>query len=264
MDTETIKTIVSIQFTDAGIDPLPIHLATAVDYYNRTQDLPTIDHVIAMVAQNNETMNAIIPNIINQILGNDDGPNDQDDQDYHDEPDEPDGPDGPNEHNEPNEPNELGGENNADGSANTSEDEEPPEMLEPLEFIFNGASPANPNFNFGSGPFPSQIQNLHEMMNMAMASAIIVNTNEISDVIKVLPQTEIDKLSLVMVKDHNDVNTYKTCLNCYDQFLATELVRILPCGHPFHRSCIDDQLQSQSHLCPYCKKEAGTYVLNNV
>lgn len=260
MDAETIKTIISIQFTDAGIVPGPMHLATAVDYYNRTQEIPTIDHIIAMVTQNNEAMSALIPNIINQfmpplppnfILGDENG------QDDHDEPDDQDDPNRPN---GPNGPNGQGGDgNDANDTPNMSDDDEPPETQ---EFNFIGAVPANPNINII--PLPQLGQNFHEIMNMAMASAMIANTNEMSDVIKVLPQAEIDKLTLVMVKKPGEMNEYKNCLNCYDQFLATELVRILPCGHPFHRSCIDDQLQTQSHLCPYCKHEAGTYVLNNI
>lgn len=45
------------------------------------------------------------------------------------------------------------------------------------------------------------------------------------------------------------------CAICLDAFEAGEKVRRLPCGHVFHRDCVDAWLLGESRLCPMCKRE---------
>merc|ERR1712154_499033 len=48
---------------------------------------------------------------------------------------------------------------------------------------------------------------------------------------------------------HND-----SCAICLDDFGHGEELRLLPCGHAFHRQCVDPWLLKQSELCPMCKQ----------
>jgi hypothetical protein len=85
------------------------------------------------------------------------------------------------------------------------------------------------------------------------------------DVKKILPEAVVETIPLIMIKDTNNLEENKECLNCYDQFVETDLVRILPCGHHYHRLCIDKQLQTESWICPMCKKPASEkYELINI
>ncbi|KAI9024688.1 hypothetical protein DFJ74DRAFT_767247 [Hyaloraphidium curvatum] len=49
----------------------------------------------------------------------------------------------------------------------------------------------------------------------------------------------------------------RTCAICVDSFEPDEAVRVLPCGHRFHRDCIDPWLLELSRLCPLCKADTA-------
>ena len=49
----------------------------------------------------------------------------------------------------------------------------------------------------------------------------------------------------------------EACAICVDDFVADEMVRVLPCNHIFHSQCIDEWLTNHSSLCPLCKKEVS-------
>lgn len=44
------------------------------------------------------------------------------------------------------------------------------------------------------------------------------------------------------------------CTICLDDFVAGDKVKELPCGHSYHKSCIDPWLLQKSSLCPLCKQ----------
>ncbi|KAL1129590.1 hypothetical protein AAG570_012535 [Ranatra chinensis] len=44
------------------------------------------------------------------------------------------------------------------------------------------------------------------------------------------------------------------CAICIDPFKLSETLRVLPCGHEFHRSCIDPWLL-EHRTCPMCKMD---------
>ena len=52
-------------------------------------------------------------------------------------------------------------------------------------------------------------------------------------------------------KDENDCNV--KCLVCQFAYEKDECLRRLPCGHCFHRDCVDQWLLSKD-FCPYCRK----------
>lgn len=46
------------------------------------------------------------------------------------------------------------------------------------------------------------------------------------------------------------------CSICFDDYLAGDGLRVLPCGHRFHIECIDRWLRAQSSKCPLCNAQA--------
>lgn len=81
----------------------------------------------------------------------------------------------------------------------------------------------------------------------------------LNDVKSVLEIDEINKIELCYVRNNDNI-CGNQCQNCYDDFMEHELVRKLKCNHLFHRSCIDPQLNTISHLCPLCKVAVGKHV----
>lgn len=75
---------------------------------------------------------------------------------------------------------------------------------------------------------------------------------------------DIDSISLIMIKDPVHIVNNNECLLCYDKFVNTDIVRVLPCMHNFHRRCIDEHLIKESHLCPLCRQSAGKYKQINI
>lgn len=86
--------------------------------------------------------------------------------------------------------------------------------------------------------------------------------NEMVDVKKIMSKENIQKIKLIFC-DKENIDKYDSCHICYDKFVETDLIRILPCTHSFHRRCIDKQLKKQSINCPLCRMEAGEgYFIN--
>lgn len=85
---------------------------------------------------------------------------------------------------------------------------------------------------------------------------------QMTNVLKVIKN--IDTVPIQMYKNIDASNNNSECLICYDQFVPTDIVRILPCNHILHIHCIDDHLKNISHLCPYCKSSAGEYIFKNL
>jgi len=46
------------------------------------------------------------------------------------------------------------------------------------------------------------------------------------------------------------------CVVCLENYTKGQVMRVLPCGHSFHRQCIDKWLE-RSTTCPICKHDAG-------
>lgn len=64
-----------------------------------------------------------------------------------------------------------------------------------------------------------------------------------------LPTFTFDRKS-VKGKDENDCEV--KCLVCQFSYEEEECLRRLPCGHCFHKDCVDQWLQSKE-FCPYCR-----------
>lgn len=50
------------------------------------------------------------------------------------------------------------------------------------------------------------------------------------------------------------------CLICFAQYQEEEVLRVLPCGHSAHQSCLDDWLKQnyQDKHCPICQQQVST------
>ena len=61
----------------------------------------------------------------------------------------------------------------------------------------------------------------------------------------------------ILCKYHR-VDTLDTCLPCvfcFKQYQKGEYKRILPCGHYFHKKCIDKWIYNMNiNFCPQCKE----------
>ncbi|RMJ16584.1 hypothetical protein CDV36_003763 [Fusarium kuroshium] len=53
------------------------------------------------------------------------------------------------------------------------------------------------------------------------------------------------------------------CSICTEDFATQEEVRVLPCKHEFHPSCIDPWLVQQSTKCPLCRSDFGPMDASN-
>jgi len=66
-------------------------------------------------------------------------------------------------------------------------------------------------------------------------------------------------VSLYLFKPFRDKTPQSTphnerCAICLDDFKMDEELRLLPCKHAFHKSCVDPWLAKSSELCPMCKQ----------
>jgi len=68
---------------------------------------------------------------------------------------------------------------------------------------------------------------------------------------------DIDKIPLLFIDDKKKIEGNDKCIMCYDEFVYSDLIRKLPCGHNSHHICIDQYLTTESNLCPLCQNQVG-------
>ncbi|CAA3020688.1 Hypothetical predicted protein [Olea europaea subsp. europaea] len=64
--------------------------------------------------------------------------------------------------------------------------------------------------------------------------------------------------SLIFTSVLEDNCTSQTCAICLEDYTVGEKLRILPCRHKFHATCVDAWLTSWRTFCPVCKRDART------
>ena len=72
---------------------------------------------------------------------------------------------------------------------------------------------------------------------------------------KGLTKNQFEKLPEVKY-DKNKYSENYQCIICMEEFEIKEKVKLLPCGHIFHKNCIKQWLLKQKS-CPFCKSEIG-------
>ena len=81
---------------------------------------------------------------------------------------------------------------------------------------------------------------------------------EILDGFKVPHVDCTEKTELVDAILRQGHSTASTCAICFDDYESGAVLRVLPCGHRFHRQCVDKWLlhpwegQLRSLACPLC------------
>ncbi|KAL8133224.1 receptor homology region, transmembrane domain- and RING domain-containing protein 2 [Apium graveolens] len=72
-----------------------------------------------------------------------------------------------------------------------------------------------------------------------------------SQLVKAMP-------SLIFTAVLDDNCTSSTCAICIEDYTVGEKLRVLPCRHKFHATCVDAWLTSWRTFCPVCKRDART------
>ncbi|KAG9302748.1 hypothetical protein G9A89_009525 [Geosiphon pyriformis] len=71
--------------------------------------------------------------------------------------------------------------------------------------------------------------------------------------------TSISNRSVSLLSSNHVTEEQLTCPICLGDFEAGEELRILPCHHQYHTTCIDPWLLDISPLCPMCKSDFTTW-----
>lgn len=63
----------------------------------------------------------------------------------------------------------------------------------------------------------------------------------------------------------NDCHAGETCAICLEDYKEGEIVKVLPCKHEYHSSCVDSWLTKWGTFCPVCKHDMRSkYLLTEV
>jgi hypothetical protein len=294
MDRDTIVEILNIQFEEAGVPILPSYYDIGTNLYDIYREIPTVDAIIAhhmqlreithiprmVVIGTNTGMNNIITDA--NILNNEsDSDNDGDDNNENNDDSDSDDDD----NNDGNENDDNSNDNNDNNDTNQNETNNVPNnsiAITPAENN-NGTliQTTTENNNEQSQQITNQVS-VHEIQRIGNLFRHATNSTEnndndyeelgrqlfsergMVDIKMVMTENDVDNVTLIIIDDTTKNLDQQECLNCYDSFVDTDLVRILPCGHKYHRSCIDSQLKTESHLCPTCKCPVGKYKYLNM
>lgn len=231
-----IKEIVRSLLHDIETDATDQHYMVAINYYNNYGIIPDINYIIGSVMQYNDIMRYVDP------VGGDDHGNVPE----------------LGQVNQGDIPN-LVEENNSDGDIPELERVNQGDILLQYHVIAEQSPNLMDENNSDGDDSDDEYQNLHSGDDEQNSEQINGHMIDVKKVIK-----DVNIIPLAMFKNITNQNSNEYCLICYDQFVATDIIRILPCDHNLHRRCIDDHLKQNSHLCPYCKGPAGEYILANL
>jgi hypothetical protein len=271
MNSEDIKEIVRTQLLDIGILADDIYFNIAINYYQEHNSVPDINYIIGMMLEGNDNNyysstqsntehigTNILPedNILQNlnIMANSDAENRDNDEDEENDIDDSSEENNINNNNDESEETNDNLESNSVDLQNITE----PQM----ENVYS-----NNLSGYGAPIYQvTELLRIRDAMNLlpnenVQIQTISENTNAL-DVKKVIKN--IDNIPLCMFKNLSNPNGNKECHICFDQFVPTDIIRVLPCSHNLHRYCIDEQLKKISHLCPYCKAPAGEYIYYNL
>lgn len=263
MTDDDLRQIIGLQLMDVEIIPEPIHYNLALQYYRHYGSLPDINYLINVSLGG---IAPIIPNLIIQAENNNNMPphqnnyvSEEEDNDDHD--------------------HSYSDDNSEINELEANPNQMPPVIQENISL----------DQLIGHGLINS-MSNRTNLFNLLMQSAGVIRIDNImneNDLVQSRPQTpdfiidvpnnnpanmvdvkkvikDINTIPLIMFKNDTNPNKNTECLVCYDQFVDTDIIRIPPCTHSFHRCCIDDYFINETHLCPYCKNPAGEYVYHNL
>ncbi|VVA09904.1 PREDICTED: receptor homology region [Prunus dulcis] len=59
-----------------------------------------------------------------------------------------------------------------------------------------------------------------------------------------------------------ECHSEETCAICLENYKDEEILKVLPCQHEFHSSCVDSWLTKWGTFCPVCKHDMRTKIVN--
>lgn len=74
----------------------------------------------------------------------------------------------------------------------------------------------------------------------------------------------VEKCDLVYALLASDNTTSKSCSICFNDYVSGEHLKVLPCGHKYHKECIDQWFRTAMNYadappkCPYCNTSIVT------
>lgn len=71
-----------------------------------------------------------------------------------------------------------------------------------------------------------------------------------------LSKGDLKAFPVSVFSNKKDNVNLETCAICLEEYLNGEKLRVLPCNHEFHMSCIDQWLTTRRPFCPICKRDA--------
>nr|XP_028953813.1 uncharacterized protein LOC103426785 [Malus domestica] len=60
----------------------------------------------------------------------------------------------------------------------------------------------------------------------------------------------------------DECHTEETCAICLENYKDSEILKVLPCQHEFHSSCVDSWLKKWGRNCPVCKNDIRKKIAN--
>lgn len=231
MDFEDIREIIKIQLTDIEIDPQYSHYLKAFVFYQKNNYLPNIDEIISdnyeIIDDDDDDSSNNGDNLSDNdnLRHNNDNLSDDDDNLSHNN------------------------DNLNDNDDNLNDD--------------NDSSNDTDDDNHYDNTFSIVEQRYDIELSSSTDSSSIINPNNMLDVLKVVKN--IDEIPLSMYKLYINSSSNTQCFICYDPFVPTDIIRILPCTHILHRCCIDDYFLNNSHRCPACTESVvDNYIYKNL
>lgn len=239
MDIQDLREIIRIQSEDLGVELTEQHYNDAINYYHTYGNIPEINYIIDQNNQNN-----IIQNVLAHLSNNNHPPINNGEEDNNEEEDD-----------EEEDNDEQGDIEDNDNRQNNG--------INWGRLIPNEQNPDNIR-RIGSNLIISaftQFVNNHlnnenerdmdEQISGRPRIRIINPNNFFRDVTKVVKN--VDDVKISVYNNQSDMDSQ--CYLCYDEFICGDILRILDCGHCFHRCCVDTHLKKISNACPFCKKE---------
>jgi len=100
----------------------------------------------------------------------------------------------------------------------------------------------------------SMVQEINEnalLQAQAASQQLVVSTNPVKrDLLKALPTYFIIK-----TKDLSANKVVQPCNICLENYRCRQHCQKLPCGHTFHKVCINKWFTKYNRTCPVCRKD---------
>jgi hypothetical protein len=118
--------------------------------------------------------------------------------------------------------------------------------------------------------FDRQIINFERLLNRGNINITYRGINIIGHTTNTLSNDMIEKIAPLRCAFNKDEIKYdkylkpENCLICMDIYDEDKLSRILPCGHAFHASCVDQWLMNSNAVCPVCRLNLKNHLKDNL